>query len=326
MPTMFLLLACAPAESRTPPPALTLGVKLPPAQHASALPAARFVGPLDVAGLDAAALCGELDRAALLREGRYGWRVLGLSGGNVRLPDGTVESLEGDAPALRALAARWVAADEAYAERCGRAPETALLIAPDAEARHVLPSKLLGLRDLAGYAPAAAWLLVDDSIPDATPTPPADRIARPHATLTIAPGSTALLWSAAPTGDGRYEAAEGEPEALVARIDADAPVVLATDPALPWGALVRGLDALAGRGFPVNQIGAVANGRAASGLDALAGRSFPVNSAVAAPDAPARAPEAAPGFTGTASLRLDTPAAVLPFPTRSPQLIVTGGL
>src|SRR5688572_26684397 len=73
---MLWLLACTAAPPL--PPSITLPISPPPALYATAVSAAEFVGPLDVVGLDPAVLCEGRDRAALLRSGHFGWRVLVL--------------------------------------------------------------------------------------------------------------------------------------------------------------------------------------------------------------------------------------------------------
>ncbi|MES2644691.1 MAG: hypothetical protein V4850_34705 [Myxococcota bacterium] len=61
---MFWLLACAPPVP--PPPALDLPVTPPAATHAAEVLVDTFVGPVEVAELDPALLCGAPDRAALV--------------------------------------------------------------------------------------------------------------------------------------------------------------------------------------------------------------------------------------------------------------------
>jgi hypothetical protein len=114
-------------------PELDVPVTVPDAAHAEEVPAWRFVGPLDVEGLAPADLCGATDRAALLRAGRFGWRVL-------------VADADWTEPA-----ARWAQADLVVTDLCGVAPETDVLVAIDGATEDVarrlgwIPSRRLRL-------------------------------------------------------------------------------------------------------------------------------------------------------------------------------------
>ncbi|MFN7144889.1 MAG: hypothetical protein ACK4YP_14025, partial [Myxococcota bacterium] len=146
---MWLLLACAG-------PGLDLAVALPVAENATALPADRFVGPLDVAGVPTEVLCGAPDRAALLAEGHYGWRVVVLDGAGVH-PPGSTEGWE-------VTARRWRDADAAVQARCGERAATPVLLAAHRGAAFDAMAlwRVHSWVDLTG---AELFLLVDDATP-----------------------------------------------------------------------------------------------------------------------------------------------------------------
>lgn len=115
---------------------LAIPVTVPTATHAETVPAWRFVGPLRVEGLAKERLCGETDRAALLREGWFGWRVLVITAEGLVGPDGSVA--KGDwkalARAANAWRRRWAAVDDQVEVNCGVRPPEEVLIAVDREA------------------------------------------------------------------------------------------------------------------------------------------------------------------------------------------------
>ncbi|MFZ5476869.1 MAG: hypothetical protein ACOZNI_08860 [Myxococcota bacterium] len=129
---MWWLFGCS-----TPAPPLVLPVSSPATAGATALPATRFVGPLDVSG--APRLC-DADRGELLADGTFGWRVIAVSGGRVVFP-----------PDLEALARRWRDEDRMAAIRCPAPLVTDVLVAGEGD----VPAEVLAL------LPGKVWRLAE---------------------------------------------------------------------------------------------------------------------------------------------------------------------
>ena len=235
---LVLLLGCEPS------PSTGLGVTVPTAQNATAVPASRFVGPRDGHGVQG---CGATDPVSLLVAGTYGWRVLSVAGDGVRLPDGRSVSL-GDAKDLcviTELAGRWEEAAAVAQLRCGVRPETEVLVAMDVDARVGSVTALRGALGRGGVDRAHIRLLVRDDTPGAPVTRAVPADGRQPLTLARTNRGWAVLSSSA---DLPYE--ETDLSGAVAIVaEAGAPVVFALDPGLPWFSAASMLDALAGVGI-----------------------------------------------------------------------------
>ncbi len=238
---MFWLLACAP------PPSLTLPVVPPSAVNATAEPAERFVGPLDLGDLDAAALCEAPDHAALLKAGRFGWRVLVLGPDGFRLADEVGEpgsAAERDAR-TKARVQQWGVADEVAAERCGAPVITPVLVAVDGgtgfDSDTFLAPSLWDLSEVR--------LLVTDPDPGPAVAPRAPRAtpdARSYLTLVAAPEGWVILGNQPEIPPSEHTTAE---DAVRRVIEAGYPeVVYTVAPLLPWSRAMEGIDAFAGAG------------------------------------------------------------------------------
>jgi hypothetical protein len=252
---MFWLLACTPA----PPPSIELPLTLPAATNATAVPAARFVGALDVAGVDPVRSCADDERAALLREGHFGWRVLVLDQDEVSIPGpGGVGQ---EHMKLWELVKRWQAADEAIAERCANPPDKRVLIAVDAGGTGGLESLERALHDLEGFD---VQLLVSDAQPgEGLPEPP---LVAHVPFYTFAPTRSGT-WAVLPsTAD--IPAAEVESPSDGVRLMSlyqTSGAVLCAAPGTPWSTVVEGLDALAAIGVrPFVALGVSGDGSAPS--------------------------------------------------------------
>lgn len=249
---MFWLLACTPPPE--PPPWLDVPVSPPKAIHATAVRTDVFVGPLDVADLDAAALCGAPDRAALLRAGRFGWRVLVVTPEGLA-PADEVPAAPPDAGGaerratelrsrLEARVAQWNAADKLWAARCGTQPRTPVLIAAEAGSRFDTLSLWYG-----GLVEALEFrLLVSD------PDPGAPMAARTASELpfylTLAGSSNG--WAALGSDDTAFTASTHTRASDAAErvVEAGYPEVLIHVDASSgsWSTFTDGLDALAAIG------------------------------------------------------------------------------
>ncbi|MFZ5482392.1 MAG: hypothetical protein ACOZNI_36860 [Myxococcota bacterium] len=128
-------LATGDLQRRTHAPAIELPYESPAVAHPEVLPAWRFVGPLHVEGMSREELCGETDRARLLREGKFGWRVVLAKDGQVgalpggwipRGPDGMTYL-----PFYERVTKLWEEADARVAELCGVKPVTEVLLVMD---------------------------------------------------------------------------------------------------------------------------------------------------------------------------------------------------
>jgi hypothetical protein len=251
---MLWLLACAPPVP--PPPALDLPVTPPAAIHASEVLVDTFVGPDEVAGLDAAhidaaALCEVPDRAALLRDGRFGWRVLVVTPEGLALADelGVEPRVASDLyRRLGSRVARWTAADKAASARCGAPVRTPVLIVADGRSRY--DANALGVSILDGLD---VRLLVTDAEPGLAVAAPVRRKDVGYLTLAGGTGGWMVLGSTEDFQSYSYERAEEAAQRIVA---AGYPRVLFTSGA-DWSLAVQGLDALAGIGVVPDTVLAV---------------------------------------------------------------------
>ncbi|MES2640797.1 MAG: hypothetical protein V4850_14980 [Myxococcota bacterium] len=243
---MLWLLACAPPVP--PPPALDLPVTPPAATHASGALVDEFVGPAEVAGLDAAhietaALCGAPDRAALLHDGRFGWRVLVVTPEGLALADELGEEPRVASVLYRRLAsraARWAAADKAASARCGAPVRTPVLIVADGRSRYD-SNEVGGPGILEGFD---VRLLVTDAEPTPRVAAPVRREDGGYLTLAGGSGGWVVLGSTDDFPSSSHASAE---EAAQRVVEAGYPPVLFTSEA-DWSLAVQGLDALAGIG------------------------------------------------------------------------------
>ncbi|MDP2307750.1 MAG: hypothetical protein Q8P18_17125 [Pseudomonadota bacterium] len=239
---MFWLLACSS------PPALELPVSPPLARHGVGLAVERFVGPLDVAGLDAAALCGTPDYAALLRDGRFGWRVLLATDEGLALADegaavATPASAADLSTRLHERAERWAAADATAAAVCGAPVLTSVLIAADGGMRFD-PSPLLGASAFDAFD---VRLLVADSEIEPAVAAPAKRETGFYLDLAWARNGWAVRGSDESVPVSEHPSVYGAVERV---LQAGYPeVVLTMDSQSPWSAAVEAVDALTAIGI-----------------------------------------------------------------------------
>lgn len=225
---MWFLLACAA-------PGVELGVALPAAENAVAVPAERFVGPLDVTGVPTEALCGTPDRAALLAEGRYGWRVVVLDGAGMHAA-GATEGWE-------ATARRWREADAAVKARCGAVAPTAVLFAAHRDARFDA-SDVWAVHTWADGAGAGMFVLVEDGGAEERPPPGGDATEASGFVLARSRGGWAVLGP-----DAAVETASArEAGAWLATQGAGAASLSWVEP-VAWAEVIGAADALVAHGI-----------------------------------------------------------------------------